>query len=109
VPVVDQAWARRNLTDTMSGAREALSALATVGDRTAVEAALASPDGPWPPALPARTRGDLELARGVLVTATLAPAHVSVPSSRSQDNEAAALLRDLAHAARLLLCAAVSA
>lgn len=108
VPVIGQGWARRNLMDTLAQATPVIEALATVGDRAQAESAMAQYDGPWPPTLTAKARGDLELARRVLVTAAVARSGVSVPSSRSQGAELERALQDLTHAAQLLLCAAAS-
>lgn len=105
VPVIDTAWARRALLDAVAQAGDVLQPLATVGDRSRAEAALATSDSPWPP-LPERVRADLELARGILTMASVAGHLATVPSSRSQERTLTDTVRSLVHASRVLLCAA---
>jgi hypothetical protein len=97
----------RDLQAALSHSTAALAALDTVGSREAIEAELESYLGvQLPPILEPRRHALLERAARIRIISQRAT--FEVPSSRSQEVAATAILRSLEQASRLALCASVT-
>ena len=109
VPMHSLGEAQRALALATTRAEEALSALPTIGSRSAADADLAALSAtPLPPSMPARGQHALETAVRVTVAVNAALRDSTVPSSPSHDDRRIAILLDLRRAARDLMLASVT-